>query len=165
MARNLPDADEPHGYASNSPYEWNHSFLGWLSMLARLLTEEEVEKHVSGPIRATWPRAPILTADLLRGWIQYQIGYEIDLSVEAKAGWREICRWALEDPELVRAVKKRLARPQYGRRGCANGLRRPRGLVVNQSLAAYPCVHRRDRKVDRNGRHPRFCIQLLDYNA
>jgi hypothetical protein len=114
VERNLPDPDDPHGYSPDSPYEWNYSFLDWLSLLARSLTPEEVEKHIFSPIRETWPRASILTADLLAGWIRHQIGYETDLSPEAKAGWREICKWALEDLALAYAVKNGWLESQMG---------------------------------------------------
>jgi hypothetical protein len=102
---NRPAPDDPHGYHTDRPYEWNYFFMKWVSHLAESLSLEEARQHILTPIRNSWSHAPGLTADLLEGYIVYHIGFMEPLPPSAQAAWREICHWVLDSPEIAREVR------------------------------------------------------------
>lgn len=104
---NRPAPDDPYGDHVHGPYEWNLFFLRWTASLARFLTLEEIQEYVFVPVRSSWPYAPQLTANLLYGYLEYHLAYIEPLTVEAQEGWREICAWVLDSPELAEEARGR----------------------------------------------------------
>jgi hypothetical protein len=102
VQENTPAPNDPHGYHTNRPFEWNHFFMKWVSSLTESLPLEEARQHVLTPIRLSWPHAPGLTAELLEGYISYHIGFMEPPSPDAQIPWREICNWVLDSPEIAR---------------------------------------------------------------
>ncbi|MDQ6905200.1 MAG: ATP-binding protein [Chloroflexota bacterium] len=95
IAANTPPARERNRIDYYPPELWNHFFLEWAACLTRSLTMDEARRHVLHPLRDAWPVAPRLTAHLMNGYIQCQIGFMEPLAGEARGGWREICDWVL----------------------------------------------------------------------
>ena len=99
---NRPDLDNRRSYHTSAPYGWNGFFADWVSRLTQSLSLEEARLHVLMPIRATWPFAPWLIADLLASYIGYHMGNMEPPTADAQAAWREMCSWILASPEIVR---------------------------------------------------------------
>jgi hypothetical protein len=101
------DGDKRPRRHSEAPLEWNKFFMGWLAQVARDITVEEAETHIFGPVKATWAQLPNLTADLLDGLLQYQIGHlgpQGSLEMQAFHKWEQICLSLLDTPELARCA-------------------------------------------------------------
>ncbi|MGI8689269.1 MAG: AAA family ATPase, partial [Thermomicrobiales bacterium] len=109
VAANTPPARERNGIDHYPPELWNHFFYEWAACLARSLTLDEARRHVLHPVRDAWPVIPRLTAHLMNGYIQCQIGWMEPLSAEAQGGWREICAWVLANvpPRIPSAGSRR----------------------------------------------------------
>lgn len=95
VAANTPPARERNRIDHYSPEIWNHFYFEWAACLTRSLSLGEARRHVLHPVRDAWPVIPRLTAHLMNGYIQCQIGWMEPLSAEAQGGWREICDWVL----------------------------------------------------------------------
>jgi hypothetical protein len=102
---NTPAADDPHGYRTHAPHEWNSFFLDWVSQLTSSLSLEEARQHVLTPIRRCWPSAPRLTGELLWGYIKNHLGFMTPPTEDAQDGWREMCHWVLDGPLLAREIR------------------------------------------------------------
>jgi hypothetical protein len=106
VKKNTPiEGNSSYSYQSDNPYEWNRFFFNWVSSLGQWLSLEEVRQHILDPIRDSWSKAPQLTINLLDAYISYQIGYMEPLRVEAQAGWKEICTWVLDSPEIAKCTR------------------------------------------------------------
>ncbi|ODH02407.1 hypothetical protein A4S05_24365 [Nostoc sp. KVJ20] len=86
--------------SSQITFEWNRFFLRWVSCLAQSLNFEEIHNHLLTPLQNCWSKAPNLTTNLLSGFIDYHIGYVEPLTRKAQLGWKEICNWVLDSPEV-----------------------------------------------------------------
>jgi hypothetical protein len=91
-----PDSQSP------TPYMWNLFIFGWMAYLAKMLSVEETRQHILTPLRDNWSQVPKLTADLLNGYISYQIAYVEGPTAQALETWKEICYWVLDSPEIAR---------------------------------------------------------------
>ncbi|MDZ7966126.1 MAG: hypothetical protein RM368_14275 [Nostoc sp. DedSLP03] len=100
--KNTPVEDERHFSNSQKPSEWNRFFIRGLSQLAQNLSFDEIRNHILIPIQKCWSETPEMTAELLNGYISFQIGYLEPLTEEAQLGWSEICNWVLDSPELAK---------------------------------------------------------------
>ena len=101
LADNLPIEDELYSQ-SHKPYMWNKFIFTWAASLAKSLSVEETRQHILTPLRDNWSQVPKLTADLLNGYISYQIAYVEGPTAQALETWKEICNWVLDSPEIAR---------------------------------------------------------------
>jgi hypothetical protein len=106
LERNALTRDPHYNDNLSILYWWNQFFPKWLSRLTRALTFEEARQHVLVPLRDSWSKVPELTANLLDGYISNHIAYMKPLTLEAQAGWREICNWVLESPEIANCASR-----------------------------------------------------------
>ncbi|MEH2250004.1 hypothetical protein [Nostoc sp.] len=86
VKKNTPFEDERHFYNSQKPHEWNRFFIRGLSQLAQNLSFDEIRNHILIPIQKCWSKTPEMTADLLDGYISFQIGYLEPLNEKAQLG-------------------------------------------------------------------------------
>ena len=107
IRENTRDQENRIGYQSRvPPLDWNSFFMEYASALARVLSFEETQEHILAPMRSSWPDTPYLTADLLNGYITHHLAYIESLTSEAIAGWRAICDWILDSPEIAKVANR-----------------------------------------------------------
>jgi hypothetical protein len=90
-------SDDHHLRSQSHIYEWNNFFFSWLRRLAKFLTLDEERQHILDPIKESWTQLPILTGDLMQQFIFAEFGEHCLPDERARASWRAICDWVLDD--------------------------------------------------------------------
>lgn len=95
IEQNTPDPNERWN-RNYPPSEWNYHFLLWLANLARFLDLDETRQRILNPIKNSWSVAPVLTANLMEGYVHHHIARINVPSTNSMDIWREICNWVLD---------------------------------------------------------------------
>ena len=103
IAQNRPREVRGRLLEPSPPFQWNQDFMGWTAAFARYLPDADVTEHILAPVRNVFEDAPDLTAGLLKGYVNYHLGFMAEPPAASVRQWKEIAAWVLAS-ERVRGL-------------------------------------------------------------